>query len=66
MSTKAQIKASNKYNKENTKTYLLRLHKRNDADLIRYIDLLQDSHRSINAEIKDALRTKIMIKGIDI
>lgn len=59
MSSKAQVKASNKYNKENTKTYLLRLHKRNDADLIRYMDMLQDEHKSINAEIKEALRTKL-------
>lgn len=37
MKTKAQI--SNKYNKENTKTYLIRLNLKTDIDIIRWLDL---------------------------
>lgn len=38
MSTKAQIKASNKYDKENTKSVLLKLNKKTDADIIEMLD----------------------------
>lgn len=38
MATKAQIKASNKYDKENTKSVLLKLNKKTDADIIEMLD----------------------------
>lgn len=38
MATKAQIKASNKYDKENTKSVLLKLNKKTDADIIKMLD----------------------------
>lgn len=38
MSSKAQIKASNKYNKENTVQYCIRLNKRTDAKVIKKLD----------------------------
>lgn len=38
MATKAQIKASNKYDKENTKSVLLKLNKKTDADIIEILD----------------------------
>lgn len=34
MATKAQVKASNKYDKENTKQISLRLNLRTDADIL--------------------------------
>ena len=37
MKTRTQI--SNKYNKENTKTYLIRLNFKTDIDIIRWLDL---------------------------
>ncbi len=38
MATKAQIKASNKYDKENTKQIALRLNKKTDADIIEHLE----------------------------
>ncbi len=38
MSSKAQIKASNKYNKENTVQYCIRLNKRTDEKVIKKLD----------------------------
>ena len=36
--SKAQIKASNKYNKDNTITLCLRLNKRTDEDIIKILN----------------------------
>lgn len=38
MASKAQIKASNKYNKENTLTVCIRLNKETDKDIIEILD----------------------------
>ena len=38
MSTDAQKKASNKYNKENTVQYCIRLNKKTDAEVIEVLD----------------------------
>lgn len=53
MASKTQIKASNKYNKENTRTYCIRLNKATDNDLIELLDNLNGSKLSY---IKQALR----------
>lgn len=45
---KRTSKASNKYNKENTKTYLIRLNTMYDADLIRWLE----SQKNKNGYIK--------------
>ena len=37
-STEAQKKASNKYNKENTVQYCIRLNKKTDAEVIEVLD----------------------------
>lgn len=53
---KSQSKASNKYNKENTKTYLIRLNKLSDADVIRWLDRQQNKNGYIkNLILKDIL-----------
>ena len=41
--SEAALKAVAKYNKENTKTYCLRLNRKTDKDLIEFLDSLQDS-----------------------
>ena len=38
MASKAQLKAIKKYNKEKTKTYLLRLNRETDRELIEILD----------------------------
>ena len=55
MSTKAQIKASNKYDKENTKSVLLKLNKKTDADIIEMLDAVP----SKKGYIKDLIRQDI-------
>lgn len=55
MSTKAQIKASNKYDKENTKSVLLKLNKKTDADIIELLDAVP----SKMGYIKDLIRQDI-------
>ena len=55
---KSQSRASNKYNKENTKTYLIRFNKLSDADLIRWLDRQQNKNGYIrNLILKDILKT---------
>lgn len=55
---KSQSRASNKYNKENTKTYLIRFNKLSDADLIRWLDKQQNKNGYIrNLILKDILKT---------
>lgn len=53
MATKAQIKAVDRYNKENTKAYCIRLNKTTDKDIIETLDNLTGSKLSY---IKQALR----------
>lgn len=55
MATKAQIKASNKYDKENTKSVLLKLNKKTDADIIEMLDAVP----SKMGYIKDLIRQDI-------
>ena len=55
MATKAQIKASNKYDKENTKSVLLKLNKKTDADIIELLDAVP----SKMGYIKDLIRQDI-------
>ena len=52
MASKAQIKASNKYNKEKTLTICLRLNKETDKDII---DILE-SVKSKQGYIKELIR----------
>lgn len=58
MSTKAQIKASNKYDKENTKSVLLKLNKKTDADIIEMLDAVP----SKMGYIKDLIRQDIEVQ----
>lgn len=41
---KPTSKASNKYNKENTQTYLIRFNKLTDADLIRWLEMKENKN----------------------
>lgn len=55
MATKAQIKASNKYDKENTKQIALRLNKKTDADIIEHLE----KQSSKQGYIKEVIRKDI-------
>ena len=52
MASKAQIKASNKYNKENTLTVCLRLNKETDKDIIEILDKMVSKQGYIKALIR--------------
>ena len=58
MATKAQLKASNKYDKENTKSVLLKLNKKTDADIIEMLDAVP----SKMGYIKDLIRQDIEVQ----
>lgn len=57
MTSKAQIKAVNKYNKEKTTTICLRLNNSTDKDIIEY--LRQFSNKT--GYIKDLIRADILL-----
>lgn len=52
MASKAQIKASNKYNKENTLTVCLRLNKETDKDIIEILDKVDSKQGYIKELIR--------------
>lgn len=56
MASKAQIKASNKYNKDKTLTVCLRLNKETDKDIIEILE----SVYSKQGYIKDLIRLDIL------
>lgn len=51
--------ASNKYNKENTKTYLIRLNINTDSDLIRWMDSQKNKNGYIRKLIVQDLIQKM-------
>ena len=60
MSTKAEIQAINKYNKEKTKCIMVRLNKTTDADIIAKIDSVPSKMGYIKNLIrKDMLQSKL-------
>ena len=57
--SKAQIKASNKYNKDKTLTVCLRLNKETDKDIIDYLERLYYGGESKQGKIKELIRKQI-------
>ena len=55
MSTKAQIKASAKYNKENTVSLSIRFFKESDADVIEWIGKQENKADAIRQLIRQAI-----------
>ena len=55
MATKAQARASAKYDKENTKGIYLKLNKTTDADIIEYLNSVDN----VQGLIKDLLKRHI-------
>ena len=49
----AQIKASNKYTKEHSKSYLIRFNRDTEQDIIKYLDSLDNKQGYIKNLIKD-------------
>lgn len=55
MSTKAQIRAAIKQNKENTTTLCLRMHLRKDADIIQKLNNVDNKNKFIKGLIRDEI-----------
>ena len=55
MASKAQIKASNKYNKDKTFTVCLRLNKETDKDIIELLDSVKSKQGYIKELIREDL-----------
>lgn len=53
MTTKAQLKASAKYDKANTKGIYLKLNKTTDADIISFLDTINNKQGFIKNLIRD-------------
>lgn len=58
MSTKAQIKASAKYDKANTKGIYLKLNKINDADILEYLEQVENIQGTIKRLIREDAKRK--------
>lgn len=58
MATKAQIKASAKYDKANTKGIYLKLNKINDADILEYLEQVGNIQGTIKRLIREDAKRK--------
>lgn len=62
MATKAQIKASNKYDKEKTKSVLIKLNINTDKDIIEYLETVKPSKMGY---IKNLIREDMKTKSLE-
>lgn len=60
MASKAQIKASNKYNRENTKTFMLKVNKHTETDILNKLESVDNKAGYLKQLIRDDLNKKIM------
>lgn len=58
MTSKAQIKASAKYDKANTKGIYLKLNKINDADILEYLEQVENIQGTIKRLIREDAKRK--------
>lgn len=55
MASKAQIKASNKYNRENTKTFMLKVNKHTETDILNKLESVDNKAAYLKQLIRDDL-----------
>ena len=58
MATRAQIKASNKYNKENTKTFMIKVNKHTETDILNKLENEPNKTGYIKRLIREDLTNK--------
>lgn len=56
--SKAQLKAQQKYDKEHTKTFLMKLNKKTDSDIIDKLDNVGNKQGYIKSLIREDLKQK--------
>lgn len=54
--SESQKRASVKYYKENTVLFTLRLNKKNDSDIIQYLDSLKNKSETIKQLIREKIK----------
>ena len=54
--SKAQLRASNKYNRENTKALCIRLNKNTDSEILAYLDQIDNKSGYIKRLISEDMR----------
>ena len=54
--SEAQKRASLKWQKMATKSYSFRFHRENDADIIAYLDAVDNRHQFIRDAVRDAIK----------
>lgn len=55
MASRAQIKASNKYNRENTKTFMVKVNKHTETDILNKLESVDNKAGYIKQLIRDDL-----------
>ena len=58
MASKAQVKASNKYDKENTRQISVRLNKKTDADILEHLETVESKQGYIKELIRRDMKSK--------
>ncbi len=58
MASKAQVKASNKYDKENTRQISVRLNKKTDADILEHLETVESKQGYIKELIRRDIKSK--------
>lgn len=61
--SKAQIRASNKYNRDNTRAFCIRLNKNTDSEIITYLDQIENKTGYIKRLISEDMGYGSMKKG---
>lgn len=61
--TEAQKRATAKWRAKATKSYAFRFHRENDADIIAYLDAVDNRHQFIRDAVRDTIKKEK--KGAD-
>jgi hypothetical protein len=56
--TAAQLNAVTKYDKTHTKTYLIKLNTKTDAELIEYLNNCQNKQGTIKAALREYMKNR--------
>lgn len=65
MATQAQIKASEKYDRENTRSIMLKLNMKNDSDILRKLSMVDNKQGYIKQLIRDDLRYEAPVLSLE-
>lgn len=58
MTSKAQIKASNKYNKENRKTFALHVNRKTESDILKMLESMDNREGYLKSLIRQDIERR--------